>query len=707
MPIRLTWLLLLVFSALSWGQLRAQCDLRCPTETDIILPAEGTIELSIFSLLDSLSRDCPPADSLRVLPNQLDCSFAGSLTPYQIRQVRTGEVLCTGVLNVKDTTDQELICREEVRVVLPENRGVLTMNQADYVFAVRDNCDRNGMFNFTPQQVDCSMVGEALRYAVMDLESKDTLCTGSLAVVDTTSTRINCKERVNIELSSSGFPTFLFPSEVIAEELKDNCRRPTDLLLSPVLLNCAMEGENTYFLTDRTTGDTLCSGVVNVIDPILPQVACQDTFQVFLAADGQSPRVSPSALVSMFSDNCGTVDQLQLAPVDSFDCSALDTLVPYDLITAGSQEVVCSGLIEVVDTFQKAIVCEEDLIVSLPLTIDGFSLTPDLFIKDPLLTCQGETNLQVFPPTVYCYHAGEEMKYSLTKKSTGDTVCVGNLRIEDTNTTVIDCADSIQVTLPRSGRPYQLSWVDVVRSFSDNCISILDLEISPRLVDCADAGQTIQYQVMSRNNSDMLCQGMIEIVDETPIMIECKETVEVRISPSGFPGILFPSRVISQLKDNCSRMNDFRTTPTFFFCPDSSATYTLIDRRSNEVACTGRVIVSGSPSPFGNCNSANQAEDKAGASLAFQLAPKAPPSLQLFPNPTQTDEIQVQLPKGISGPIHYRISDLMGAEIKEGRLDFAGGHFSLSLDGMMAGTYVFILRTADGHRMTRRFVKTR
>lgn len=707
MQLRLTLLFLSLFTVFTVGWVQAQCDLGCPAEMDVYLPDDGNLTLSVLDIIDTIPADCPVLDSLTLLPNQLDCTFAGSTTPYEIRHVRTNEVICSGVLNLQDTTDQELVCRENVTVVLPEDRGVRNMIQADYIFAITDNCDRNGLFNFSPRVVDCSMVGEAVTYVVSPTGSTDTLCTGTVTVEDNTETTIECKEQLTVELSGTGFPSFVFPNDVIAAGSQDNCRRPNDMNLSPVFYDCNMQGDNTYYLTDRTTGDTLCTGIVTVIDPILPQVSCVDTFEVYLSADGVVQRVTPGDLVTMFSDNCGTVDNLQILPVDSFDCTALESSVAYDLVPKGRDEVVCSGIMEVIDTVSRNVQCEENVIVSLPLTYDGFRLSPDIFVKEDTFSCNGVSSLQASPEAVFCYNAGQEMEYTLTQKSSGDTVCVGTLKVEDSNTTAVTCVDSIQVRLPQSGRSYRLDWRDVVSSFSDNCISILDLSVSPGLLDCSDAGQTVTYSVSTRNSSDVLCQGVVEVIDETPLTIECRETVEVSISPSGFPGILFPSQVIGVISDNCTRTRDFRTTPTFFFCPDSSATYTLIDRRTNEVACTGNVIVTGSASPFGNCESSNQAEGENASGLPFQLAPQERPELRLFPNPTQSDQIQVQLPSHISGSVQYRIINLLGAAQKIGRFDYQGGSTLLSLNGLPAGTYVFVLRTEDGQRITKRFVKTK
>jgi hypothetical protein len=344
--------------------------------------------------------------------------------------------------------------------------------------------------------------------------------------------------------------------------------------------------------------------------------------------------------------------------------------------------------------------------VSLPLTYEGFELTPDIFVKDSIFPCRGAGALEVFPATVYCYDAGAAIPYTLTHRFSGDTLCSGILRVEGSDSTAITCRDTLEVSLPESGQPYRLDWYHVVGTFSDNCISIQDLEVSPSMLSCADAGQSVTYTVSSRSSEDVLCQGIVEVTDDTPLRLICKETVTVRISDSGFPAMLFPSQVIDQLNDNCSSVSDFRTTPVFFFCPDSSATYTLIDRRTEEVACTGRVIVTGNPSAFGNCATLSGVESERGG-LEFELKPSALHSLRLFPNPTKTDEIRVQLPEVLQGRVDYQIINLLGAVQRNGQLDQQGGVHSLALSGLPAGTYILVLRSSDGQRISRRFVKNR
>lgn len=703
MQFKSTSLFVVVFSILSFGKLHGQCDLACPGSLEVFIPEEGTLNLGLFDVLDSLPADCPSADSLVLLPNQLNCDFAGSTTPYQIQHARTGEVLCSGVLAVKDTTPQELICRENVTIFLPEDRGFRNMIQADYVFAILDNCDRNGIFSYSPKVVDCDDVGKEVPYSVMSIETGDTLCSGNVTVLDTTSAEIKCKGDMVVELSPSGFPTIVFPTDVLEAE-SDNCQRLNSLSIKPALFNCNMQGENDYTVTDRTTGDTLCTGTILVRDPILPEVECKDTFQLYLPEDGSTVGLAPADLVTLFSDNCGTVDNLQILPVDSFDCSAANTVSEYQLVPKGSNIPVCSGVIEVIDTFVQVVECEENIIVSLPLTYEGFRLSSDIFIKNELRDCNGVTGLKTYPEAVFCYNAGQEIDYSVTNEGTGDTLCVGTLKVEDSGSPALTCVDTFQVSLPSSGRPYNLNWIDVVRSFSDNCLSILDLEVSPRFVDCSDAGQSINYSVTTRNNQDILCEGVVEVIDEVALSIQCKEVVEAKISPSGFPAILFGSSVIDQISDNCTRTSDFRVSPTFFFCPDTT-TYTLIDRRTNEVACTGQVIVTGNPSRFGRCDETNSVVDNNSSSLRYDLAPSPANTIQLFPNPTRSDVIQVIMPQDIAGEVDYEIVDLLGKRQKIGRMDYQGGSIRLSLDGMAAGTYMFVAYTSDGKRISQRFVK--
>lgn len=700
--------LILFLLAVGTTNLSGQCTLDCTSALDVYLPASGRVNLELSDLLDldSIAVDCPSLDSLEIIPGQLDCSFAGSATPYQIRHVRTGESYCSGVISVLDTLQQEFICRDLVQVYLGEDESFERLYQQDYLFAILDNCDRRGTFDFNPKFVDCGDVGQDITYHLTSLDQKDTLCVGKVEVIDTIAQKIDCKDQLLVELDQSGFPTIIFPKRVI-NSFSDNCTSGNSFNLSPVFITCDMAGDNPYVLTSRSNGDTLCTGVITLIDTILPQVSCLENLQLFLPEDGTAVQVAPSDLVTLFSDNCGTADQLQVFPASSFDCSALDSIITYELIPRGSDEVVCSGTIEVQDTFGKAVECQENVIVALPLTYQGFTLSPDIFLKDNTFTCNGIGALESVPSAVFCYDAGAELTYVVKNKFSGDTVCTGTLEVENANKPTLGCSDTLQVTLPASGRAYELGWRDVVRSFSDDCLTLFDLKVSPGFVDCSDANSFVNYAVTTRNNNNVLCEGIVEVIDDTPLSVTCKETVTVNISENGFPAIVFPPRVIDQINDNCTRQNDFRVSPTFFFCPDSNATFRLTERSTNKVMCTGRVIVTGSPSPFGNCTvEAGIAPGTLLSQGGVNNQGFSRTEMVLYPNPTQLETIQVSLPTEVGAEINYRITNLLGQQQAIGRIEYQGTNTSVSLNQVPAGTYILIAVTPEGQRFSQRFVKT-
>jgi hypothetical protein len=227
-------------------------------------------------------------------------------------------------------------------------------------------------------------------------------------------------------------------------------------------------------------------------------------------------------------------------------------------------------------------------------------------------------------------------------------------------------------------------------------------------VGCSDANSSVNYSVTTRTHNNVLCEGVVKVIDDTPLEVICKETITVNISSSGFPAIVFPPTVIDQINDNCTRQSDFRISPTFFFCPDSNATYSLIQRSTRQLMCTGRVIVSGSPSPFGNCPDESDALPN---SLLGQAASAINSGyewqeMRLFPNPTQMGSIQLSLPTSVTGPVNYRVTNLFGQQQAVGQLDYQGGNISVGLQNMPAGTYILIAVTAEGQRFSQRFVKT-
>lgn len=696
---------------LVWGTtyLSGQCTLDCKGALDIYLPDSGNITLGLSDVfdLDSIPADCPSLDSLEIIPGQLNCSFAGSATPYEVRHIRTGESFCSGVISVQDTTQQEFICRDVVQVYLREDKSFHNLFQQDYLFAILDNCDRRGVFDYTPKVVDCGDVDQDITYYLTSLDQVDTLCTGKVEVIDTVARRIVCTDQLFVELSPNGFPAIVLPPTVI-ESNSDNCNTSNSFNLSPIFITCDMAGDNPYTLTDRTNGDTLCTGIITLIDTILPQVACLDTLQLYLPEGGGVVDVASADLVTLFSDNCGTADQLQLFPSTSFDCSALDSAITYDLVPPGSDEIVCSGIIVVQDTFSTAVECQENVIVSLPLTYQGFALSPDIFLKDNTFTCNGIGSLESVPSAVYCYNAGQELTYVVQNKFSGDTVCTGTLEVENANKPTLSCADTLTVTLPTSGRAYDLGWRDVVRSFSDDCLTLFDLAVSPSFVDCSDANSFVNYAVSTKNNDNVLCEGVVEVIDDTPLSVTCKETISVAISSSGFPALVFPPSVIEQINDNCTRRSDFRVTPTFFFCPDSNATYTLIQRSTKKLMCTGRVIVTGNPSPFGNCaiesGFAPETLLSQGVNPGSDGFSKA--EMVLYPNPTNSGSIQLSLPTAVGSSINYRITNLLGQQQAIGRIEYQGANTSVQLQQVPAGTYILIAVTPEGQRFSQRFVKT-
>ncbi|MEO0341445.1 MAG: hypothetical protein AAF242_19820, partial [Bacteroidota bacterium] len=256
---------------LSWSQ----CSVDCQQQISVHIPLSGTYSLSLDEVVDSLSADCPSLDSLQIFPERLACNLAGSITPYQV-QNQNGDVLCQGVVEVQDTTEPEVVCRELVTIYLPVDQGRRDLVVQNFVLGINDNCDRLGNFSFAPQSVDCSDVGNTINFLVSNFDLPDTVCTGTIQVLDTTETRYICKEQVTRILPENGFPALLFPPSVL-DGFSDNCGLGNNLAVRPSFLNCRLVGNNTYVLSNRSTGDTICTGTVTLIDPSLPTVECLDT----------------------------------------------------------------------------------------------------------------------------------------------------------------------------------------------------------------------------------------------------------------------------------------------------------------------------------------------------------------------------------------------------------------------------------------------
>ncbi|MEO0332405.1 MAG: T9SS type A sorting domain-containing protein [Bacteroidota bacterium] len=354
--------------------------------------------------------------------------------------------------------------------------------------------------------------------------------------------------------------------------------------------------------------------------------------------------------------------------------------------------------------------CQDNIVISLPLTFDGFDLTPSLFIRGEIAGCSTLESLAVEPSTLFCFDAGDDVEYTIFNTNNGDTICTGEVRVQDAGETVVACADTAQIILPETGRDYTLSWRDVVTEFSDNCLSIIDLSISPRRVGCAEAGSYVPYTLAPRGESSTLCTGVLEVIDETPGTITCVDTIFTEIRPSGFPALVFPSLAFDEVTDNCNRITDFRIRPFFFFCPDSSATFTLTSNISGDTVCTGNVVVTGPPSIFGNCEDDDESSNRNSAEnnlSQISYGNSTPREMLIYPNPVQQGAIQVQLPTPKDQVVLYSIFDMMGRQVSLQKADYFGGAMQVEVETLRAGTYFLQVGTEEGAVYTKRFVVNR
>lgn len=680
----------------------AQCEVNCVTSLQVILAEDGTYQLDPMDVIADTTGNCASLDSLAVTPNELNCGNAGTLTAYELRDLRTDEDLCSGVLEVLDTTAQVVSCRDTVTVYLPDDRSTQNLYQQDFYFFISDNCDRTGVFDYSPRSVSCSDAGGYRPFALRSEDGQDTVCTGVVEVLDTTTVTLECIEELTIDLPTHGFGALVFPPRVV-KDYTDNCTSLSNYLVFPTILRCDDVGENTYRLIDQNTFEIVCSGTLTVRDPVSPEVSCRDTLSVYLSAQGEAT-VANSDLITDFSANCLEVEDLLLSPKSQFDCADGGSRFDYAFSAPGDTAILCTGLIEVIDTFSAQLQCQNDVIVSLPLTDNGFQLNPEVLIDPDSESCLDAQQIRVEPAAVYCYNAGQQITYQLLPEGGGEVLCTGVLSVENASQTVISCRDSVQISLPATGRDYRLSWQDVLLEFSDNCLNVGDLEVLPGALGCNDADNWVDYQIRSRINGDVLCSGKVQAVDDTPLSAVCKDTVVVSIGSSGFPAILFASRILDGVQDNCTRLSDLRVSPAFFFCPDSSATYSLRSRFTGEEICAGTVVVLGEPSPFGNC-----APDEVNAASLRGNVPArmAEDRMLIYPNPNSGPELTLVLPIRESVQMDYRILSLTGREASRGRLPYIPGGTTIPLDRLPAGTYFLQAVLPDGQQYTERFVRTR
>lgn len=550
---------------------------------------QNALTIDPNALVDSIvGGSCAGLDQLIVEPAVLDCNDVGRPVNYLLRWQGSDEVVGSGRMYLVDPTPPQITPLDTFTLFLPENAEAQRVRPELLVQSLQDNCLEYRDLAVVPEFVDCTDANRTQPFVLFDANRGDTLGRGVLQVLDTFSVALRCTDTLTIDLPNNGFPAFLSPETIILD-FADNCIDPTNMYVTPSILDCgAVDTLSTYELRMADTDEVLCSGIIRLRDNSRPEITCVGDTVLSLPASGDSIRLAVNDLVTTFRDNCLDRQDLWVTPDLIFGCEDVGDTVTYTIWTPDSL-ALCGGQIILQDERTENLQCRSAILVDIPDSSAQRSIELADVLSNDSLSCATRQDLQLTPLRVDCGDAGQTLPYLLFSRSRQDTVCTGTITVRDTTLPEATCRDTLIVYQNGNGAPIRLSAEDVLLTFSDNCLTPADLQVTTPEIPCFVEDAEVDYAVRMPGG-DTLCQGLLIVRDTFPEVVNCLDTLSVTLPADGSPVTLQAADAVLLYSDNCFDLNDLIMDPGLLDCTalgDTSLSFHVRIRTTNRAVCSG------------------------------------------------------------------------------------------------------------------------
>ena len=390
------------------------------------------------------------------------------------------------VVQVNDTEPPMLTCRPTDTVALGFD-GTAIVTAADLIFELTEECVP-GPITLSQEQFDCNDVGlNTITVTAADASGNEASCTAQVVVVDTIPPWIICDDFVNISIGPSGI--FNLTPDIFDEGSMDPCGLGPSSV-SPAQLTCQDVGTSVVELivTDVSGNQSRCLSLVSVEDKQVPSALCNPTLSVQVNS-GETLQLDPADVDAGSTDDCGVLDR-RLSK-DLFDCqdAGLNQVTFTVTDPAGNQDSCFTFIdVQVNDTEPPMLTCGPTDTVAL-----GFDGTATVTAADLIFELTENCGLDTITLSQEQFDCNDiglnAVVVTASDASGNEASCITSILVVDSLPPVPLCESVISIALDSNGLAELTPDMVEINSF-DQC-GLIDLQIEPRLVSCADVGQQV------------------------------------------------------------------------------------------------------------------------------------------------------------------------------------------------------------------------
>lgn len=292
----------------------------CAPLTEVVLDANGNLELQLIDIFSGSSFSCSGFDS-EIDPSTFDCTDVGQFQNVELTIFSNNgqNSVANCLIQILDQTAPTFECVDLVTTLDETTEIIITPE--DLVENVSDECTADEIYyNFETLTLNCDSIGTFEKeLIVVDGNLNPDTCTVSITLIDNTQPIAICNDMIDVFLDEDGSASIEIDdinngsSNLCGEILPS-----AGTVLSQNTFYCDNVGANiiTLLVTDALGNEDECQSIVNVFDAIDPEiVSYEETITLTIAEDQDFGQVTSGVFNAIGTDNCG-ISVAQIRRID-------------------------------------------------------------------------------------------------------------------------------------------------------------------------------------------------------------------------------------------------------------------------------------------------------------------------------------------------------------------------------------------------------